>query len=238
MDKKTSDLAKVIAEFGAEISILYVEDDEISREIIFKFLSHYFKEIEVAISGVEGLELYKKRGGFALVISTTYMPIMNGYEMCRAIREINDLQPIIITSQNSNSECLIKLIELGIDGFLLKPIDYKQFIKTLYKVCKNIYDDIMLNRYENMILDSNITLQQKNAELEEALFKLEREENKNIYLSEVIKNHKNIDDETLSFLTHKSEVLSALEFFEVYPLSLEDKEDGLDTILGEIDIGI
>lgn len=63
---------------------------------------------------------------------------MNGIEMIEAMKEIFFGQVIIITSAYNDSENLMKFIELGVDRFVLKPFNNKQFLHTLYKVAEEL----------------------------------------------------------------------------------------------------
>ena len=74
-----------------------------------------------------------------MIITDIKMPIIDGIEMCKKIVQKKH-PPIIVTSAYSDSDKLLSLIEIGISDFLLKPMNYEQFLKVLYKVSKNIYN--------------------------------------------------------------------------------------------------
>jgi len=66
-----------------------------------------------------------------------FMPIMNGLDMAKSIKEISKDTPIIVFSTNSEKETLLKAIDVGIDKYVLKPIDLNDFLVTLENVAKN-----------------------------------------------------------------------------------------------------
>ena len=115
-----------LKKYASICSVLYVEDDGVIREATASFLGRFFPDVVLAEDGEEGINLYKSRA-FDVVITDINMPHMNGIEMIQDIKEINYEQPIIVTSAYNDSENLMKLIELDVDRFVLKP-----FISSFY----------------------------------------------------------------------------------------------------------
>ena len=145
-----------------DVSLLYVEDDEMTLEEISYFLKKYIKKLYIAKDGEEGLELYKKYKP-DIVITDVQMPKMNGLEMSEKILELNPNAPIVITTAYSDGEYLIRAIELKIDKYLLKPIN---MIDMLTVIQKSLGLDAKVNSavvnyecedYVKFILDSNPT---------------------------------------------------------------------------------
>lgn len=121
----------------SELNVLYVEDEQMLREGLVGSLSKLFKTVEVAEDGAIGLELFR-HGEFDLIITDISMPNMNGIEMIQAIKEINSIVPIIVTSAHNESDKLLELINLGVDRFLTKPINKIAMLDALYKLCSGI----------------------------------------------------------------------------------------------------
>lgn len=126
-----------IIKYTKEINVLYVEDDEIIREQTVEFLNKFFKTVEFAINGEEGAEKYNAEI-HDLLITDINMPILNGIEMIKKIKEKNSEQIVIVTSAHNESDYLLPLINLGIDRFLLKPFDRKVFVSVLYRLSRSI----------------------------------------------------------------------------------------------------
>lgn len=102
-------------------SVLYVEDESDIRENISKYLSRRIVNLHTASDGMEGLELY--RNVFVdMVISDIRMPKMDGLEMIRQIKKINPDAVCVVTSAHTDTDYLVRCIELGVSGFLFKPI--------------------------------------------------------------------------------------------------------------------
>jgi PAS domain S-box-containing protein len=126
-----------LKEVASSLSVLYVEDNE---ELVTNFkiyLSKIFSEVETANNGEEAFNLYKERK-FDIIISDINMPKMNGLALTKKIKDVDNNQIIILLSAYSDSKILIEAIKLGIDGYIIKPIDHLEINKLLYKVCINI----------------------------------------------------------------------------------------------------
>lgn len=104
-----------------DISILYVEDEEVIRELYIPFLEDKTNHLHIAENGKKGLSLYKKHKP-DLVISDIRMPIMDGLEMTSKIKEIDNKSRIIIITAFSQQEYFTRAIKLGVNGFLVKPV--------------------------------------------------------------------------------------------------------------------
>ena len=126
-----------LKKYAAECSVLYVEDDELIRTQTASFLGRFFSDVILAEDGKLGLEKYKERN-FDIVITDINMPNMNGIEMIEAIRDINYEQMTLITSAHNDSEYLMKLINLNVMHFVLKPFNNKQFLYVIYKLAEKL----------------------------------------------------------------------------------------------------
>jgi PAS domain S-box-containing protein len=122
-----------IIEYTYPLRLLYVEDNELARESTLGILEELFENIVVACDGEEGLEKFKN-GGIDLIITDVNMPRLNGLDMVEKIRELDNSVSILVLSAYNESNFFIKSIKLGVDGYLLKPIDMGQFIGMLRKV--------------------------------------------------------------------------------------------------------
>ncbi|WP_404319845.1 EAL domain-containing protein [Malaciobacter canalis] len=129
------------------ITILYAEDEASLREITLNILKGFTKKQFVAKDGQEGLELFKENEEeIDLIITDVNMPHMNGLEMIKEIKQINPNIPIIVATAFSNTEYLLEAIDIGVDKYVLKPIDMKKLLQTmsqslLYHELKDLYID-------------------------------------------------------------------------------------------------
>jgi len=130
-------------EFLKKLSILYVEDDEMARNQLARTLNRLFKNVILANNGLDGLEKYikaKKEGTrIDLILSDVNMPKLNGLEMLEKIRKIDNNIAIIYTTARTETEFLLKAIELHADHYVIKPINLQDVINKIQKVCEKNY---------------------------------------------------------------------------------------------------
>ena len=126
-------------------TLLYAEDNPETQESMGEILESETKELYQAYSGREGLALYKEKKP-DIVLSDINMPEMDGLEMAAAIREIDHLQPIVITSAFNDRETLLKAINLGVDGFVTKPVDLNLLLEKLELTAQNLQNRIDAER--------------------------------------------------------------------------------------------
>lgn len=134
-----------LEKYTKDIEVLFVEDDEAIRKETKELLEDIFqKEISIAKDGAEGFEKYmdyyeQNNRYFDLIITDIQMPKMNGIELSKKIYKQNSQQALIVLSAYNDSEYLMELINLGISQFILKPLNYDNFVDVIYKVSKKIY---------------------------------------------------------------------------------------------------
>ncbi len=127
---------KEIAKYSQNLKLLYVEDNEDTRESTSKVLEFFFKDIIVAVDGEDG---YKKfDSSIDIIITDINMPRLNGLEMIKKIRMINKDVAVFIFSAHNESKFFVESIKLHVDGYLLKPLDINYFIEILYKVTQKL----------------------------------------------------------------------------------------------------
>ncbi|EOH7257097.1 butyrate response regulator transcription factor BumR, partial [Campylobacter jejuni] len=105
-------------------------DEVKARESMINILSERFSKVIGAQNGDEGLKKFKKFKP-DLVITDIAMPIMDGLDMAREIKEISDDVPIVVLSAYSEKERLLRSIDIGIDKYLIKPVDIEELFKVL-----------------------------------------------------------------------------------------------------------
>ena len=118
------------------LTVVLVENNSDSKKIIYDILIDNFEKVITAQNGDEGLKKFKKYNP-NMVITDVFMPIIDGLDMAKCIKEISKDTPIIILSTHCEKETLLKAIDVGIDKFLIKPIMPGDFLETIENVAKN-----------------------------------------------------------------------------------------------------
>ena len=121
-----------------DLTLLYVEDNNDTRESTLILFEDLFDTIIVAVDGQDGIEKYKQNS-IDLVITDISMPYIDGLEMCKMIKEIDEDQSIIIITALTDICKIKEAIEIGVDSFLNKPLDDMNLLfHKLNKVVKKI----------------------------------------------------------------------------------------------------
>jgi len=140
-----------------EITVLYCEDEEYLRDITKGILQSFTKKQFICKDGAEGLEVFKEKQDLIdLIITDVNMPNMNGLEMAKEIKKINPNMPIVVATAFSNSEYLLEAIDLGVDKYVLKPINVKKLLDIMSK-------SLLYHELRDLYLDQLTKLQNRNA---------------------------------------------------------------------------
>lgn len=172
-------MLKVLRGNCKDLNLLYVEDNKELCERTKEVFENFFKSVEIAYHGQEGLDKYtnyQSANGhpYDLVITDINMPNMNGIELCRKILKQNDSQPIVIVSAHNESNYLYDAIEMGISSFITKPINPERLIQSLHKVTMSINEHKLAESYLVSLETLNIQLEKQNKDLADKNAQLEK----------------------------------------------------------------
>ena len=146
---KNLDIKKLI-KFTKTLKILYVEDNQEIRDSLEGLLRNFFSDITLADNGLDGFEKFTN-SSFDVIITDIKMPKMNGIDMMKKIRELDEDIPIIVSTAHQNQEFLISCIELGTNAYLLKPINHKQLNRAIKNTCEKLYYIYENRKYEESL---------------------------------------------------------------------------------------
>lgn len=145
-ENTSAKLRVLVVEVGDSTPIRFVttdslyQDNEINLKILLKRLQMMGHTVASAMNGQEGLDAVKNDRGFDCVLMDIQMPILDGYECTAAIRaleasetvevprshRLNGRIPIFAVSASLVESRREEMINLGLDGWILKPIDFKR----------------------------------------------------------------------------------------------------------------
>ncbi len=112
--------------------VLYVEDDDDIRPLMVQRLKRQVAELIVAENGKQGLELFLQTAP-DMVVSDVQMPQMDGLAMASAIKSLNHQTPVILTTAFNETEYLLKAIDIGVDGYIIKPVKMELLLEVMTK---------------------------------------------------------------------------------------------------------
>lgn len=156
------------------ISILLVEDETDTRDILGSVISKKYpaSHLQVAKNGAEGLELFMRYSP-DIVITDISMPMMNGIRMAADIKGCCAETVVIAVTAFSDTKYLLDAIEIGINHYVLKPLDYKKLFAIIDKNIATIEMERQVKQTEQKIESLNASLVSRAEELEAANRELE-----------------------------------------------------------------
>ncbi len=116
--------------------ILLIDDDPMILQLLKLFLGNEGYRVAVAVSGLEGLEVAQKQSP-DLVILDLMMPVMDGFETCRRLREMG-IQSILVISNRRDERSMVRVLELGADAYLHKPFELPVLLAKIRTLLRRI----------------------------------------------------------------------------------------------------
>jgi len=123
------------------INILIVEDERRLAEILKKQLEESGFTAEIASDGYTGRQLVEKNK-YNLIILDINLPLINGYDLCREIRKMNNKIPIIMLTAFGTPENKIAGFDVGADDYVVKPFDYRELLARVNVFLRRSDSDI------------------------------------------------------------------------------------------------
>jgi len=111
-------------------TILYVEDEEMVRKGAVEYLSRICKEVLEAKDGKEAISIWSEHKP-DIIITDINMPRLNGLDMAAYIRAQDKAVQIIVATAHSDTDYLIKAVELQLVKYIIKPITKEKLIQAL-----------------------------------------------------------------------------------------------------------
>lgn len=134
-------------------TILVVEDEVSIQKILFTCLTEAGYEVCIAGDGREAVEQFQNRQ-FDLILLDIMLPYLNGYEVCKKIREESNVPVIMLTALDDENN-MIKGFELKIDDYITKPFSMSVVVKRVQAVLRRAKGNDMshLLTYKNLAID-------------------------------------------------------------------------------------
>ncbi len=118
-----------------EIKILLIEDEKKIADTLAKGLKELDYYVETAYDGKIGLRLFES-GSFNLIITDINLPGINGYDLCKTIRNRNQHIPILMLTALSTTDDKIEGFNAGADDYLVKPFEFKELLVRIRALLK------------------------------------------------------------------------------------------------------
>ena len=118
-----------------KIKILVVDDESRMRKLVRDFLVREDYEVLEAGDGEAALDIFYQEKNIALIILDVMMPKMNGWDVCREIRETSKV-PIIMLTAKGDEEDELTGFELGVDEYISKPFSPKILVARVSAILR------------------------------------------------------------------------------------------------------
>lgn len=146
------------------MDILIIEDNKELSGLLCDFLRRENYTVSVAESGEKALQLYERYGA-RLIVLDIMLPGMDGFGVCKKIREESNV-PILIVSAKTAKEDMLNGLDLGADDYIEKPYDIDIMLakisgifKRRYAACEIVDGDICINRVSRTVYKNGVPLQ-------------------------------------------------------------------------------
>lgn len=116
-------------------TILIVEDEKRVADLLKIGLEENGYQTMVAYDGAMGLRLFQSNS-FQLVISDIILPKLDGFELCKEIRKVNERIPILMLTALGSADDKLEGFDAGADDYMIKPFDFRELnarVKVLLK---------------------------------------------------------------------------------------------------------
>ena len=118
------------------VKVLLVDDNMINQEIICGLLENSQVEIDLASNGEEAVEKFRAKR-YDIILMDIQMPVMDGYQATKIIRQEDKEVVIIALTANAMSEDLVKSMACGMNNHLNKPVEVEKLYETILRYLKN-----------------------------------------------------------------------------------------------------
>ncbi|MCD8149080.1 MAG: response regulator transcription factor [Clostridiales bacterium] len=118
-----------------KLKILVVDDESRMRKLVRDFLVKKDFDVMEASNGEEALDVFYEEKNIALIILDVMMPKMNGWEVCKEIRETSKVPIIMLTAKSDESDELMGF-DLGVDEYISKPFSPKILVARVEAILR------------------------------------------------------------------------------------------------------
>ena len=168
-------------------TILIVEDEKRVADLLKIGLEENGYQTMVAYDGAMGLRLFQSNS-FQLVISDIILPKLDGFELCKEIRKVNERIPILMLTALGSADDKLEGFDAGADDYMVKPFDFRELnarvevllkrnAETVVRPPEQItYADLSVNLNLREVTRNNIAIKLSPKEYNLLLYMLENAE--------------------------------------------------------------
>lgn len=118
-----------------QLKILVVDDEQRMRKLVRDFLNKQGFAVLEAENGEQAVDIFFENKDIALIILDVMMPKMDGWEVCREIRQYSEVPIIMLTAKGDEKDELLGF-ELGVDEYITKPFSPKILVARVEAILR------------------------------------------------------------------------------------------------------
>ncbi|MDZ7898493.1 MAG: response regulator [Arcicella sp.] len=143
------------------MKILIIEDEIKTLQLIKQGLEEHHWEVDIAYDGLMGFQL-ATRHQYVLIISDIILPLLNGLELCKKLRETGVDTPILLLTALGTTDDKIMGLDAGADDYLAKPFEFKELMARVRALTRRMGSIVHTNLLKvadlEMDLDAKIVM--------------------------------------------------------------------------------
>ncbi len=145
----------VAEDISMPTTILLIEDDVELQDLLTTYLEGFEMQVRATASPETGLELVQSLEP-DLVILDVMLPGMNGFEVCRRIRQMSDVPVIMLTARGDVMDRVVGL-EIGADDYVPKPFEPRELVARIQSILRRSRrsDNTIKHHFGNLTIDSD-----------------------------------------------------------------------------------
>ena len=116
--------------------VLVIEDEQRVAQLLKSGLEEHGYGADVAFDGITGLRLFFQNA-YDIIISDIILPKMDGMELCREIRNVNQKIPILMLTALGSTDDKLEGFDAGADDYLTKPFDFRELLARMAVLLKH-----------------------------------------------------------------------------------------------------
>lgn len=136
------------------MNILLIEDDLDMQELLKDYLKNHEFDVFAYDDPIKALQELSKNTSYDIVVLDLMLPGIDGFDVCRRIREFSNI-PIIISSARGNLDDKVLAFEYGADDYLAKPYEPKELIIRINAILRRASKDVSQKRIGEFEIDEN-----------------------------------------------------------------------------------
>lgn len=136
---------KDLLPYTKKLKLLCIEGDSAVRQSLVKTFEKVFAQVDDAADGYDGLNHYKINQ-HDLIITDTNLDNFAALSMIQQIKKINPSQHIIVISNAVDAKTILTWTNLGIRGYITKPISMQSLLESIYNSCSELYTKALQNQ--------------------------------------------------------------------------------------------